>query len=190
MKSFNILGKLLLLLSIFAFGISGEAGIIKDAAKGAAVYGVFKAGAVAVKHYSGNKIFKTKKKFKEYDVYQRDIEPELKIQREHPRTGETIEETNIDRMGKGKPPYVDKGGSLEPVELHHSRQQGQGPLFEVSKSTHSNTVDDAGAKALHPYGNEKNPYDPVDRKLFDKDRVEYWKDRAKDFYKQAKDGEQ
>lgn len=179
------------LISIFVFCSISYAGIIKDAAKGAAVYGIVKAGSAAVKHYSGNKFFKTKKQFKEYDVYQRDVEPDLKIQREHPRTGEIVEETNIERMEKGKPPYVDKDGVLEPVELHHSRQQGGGPLFEVSKSTHSNTVDEAGAKALHPYGREKNPHDPVDRKVFDKDRVEYWKDRAKDFYMQAKkDGEE
>lgn len=36
--------------------------------------------------------------------------------------------------------------------------------------------------ALHPYkvdGSGKHPYFPVDRNAFDKDRKQYWKDRAK-----------
>jgi hypothetical protein len=180
--------KILIIISLLF--TTSYAGIFKDAAKGAAVYGIVKVGASAIKHFPENKFFKTKKDFKGHDVYQRDVDPELNIQRKHQRTGETIEETNMDRMEKGKPPYIDKDGKIEPIELHHSRQQGDGPFFEVSKSTHGNSAAESGGKALHPYGNEKNPYDPVDRKAFDKDRMDYWKERAKDFYSNIKEKEE
>ncbi|TRX75017.1 hypothetical protein FM069_09500 [Pseudomonas mangiferae] len=70
-----------------------------------------------------------------------------------------------------------KNGSPQQVQLHHSRQQSVGPLFEVTTSTHR-AGKGKGREAMHPYGNSKNPEFPVDRDAFDIDRKQYWKDRA------------
>jgi hypothetical protein len=71
-----------------------------------------------------------------------------------------------------------KNGKLEQLQLHHSRQNASGPLFEVSKSTHLTLKAGAGREALHPYGGAKHPDFPVDRRAFDVDRRQYWMDRA------------
>ena len=70
-----------------------------------------------------------------------------------------------------------KDGIPQQIQLHHSRQQSTGPLFEVTTSTHR-AAKDSGREALHPYGKQKNPDLPVDREAFDIDRKQYWKDRA------------
>ncbi|MFJ1435370.1 HNH/ENDO VII family nuclease [Capnocytophaga canimorsus] len=66
------------------------------------------------------------------------------------------------------------------MHLHHSRQQGKGPLFELSESTHLHTTNENGRKALHPFLPNKHPFDEVNRIAFNKvDKPEYWKQRAK-----------
>ena len=70
-----------------------------------------------------------------------------------------------------------KNGVPQQLQLHHSRQQSVGPLFEVTTSTHR-LASGKGREALHPFGNHKNPDFPVDRPQFDKDRKQYWEDRA------------
>ncbi|MBP4047414.1 RHS repeat-associated core domain-containing protein, partial [Chromobacterium violaceum] len=85
--------------------------------------------------------------------------------------------TNLDRASDGGAPYIMKDGKLQQLQLHHSRQQSIGPLFEVTTSTHR-AANGKGRQALHPYGSSKNPDYPVDRKAFDVDRKQYWKDRA------------
>ena len=87
--------------------------------------------------------------------------------------------TNLTRMSDGLAPIGSDGKS---VNLHHSKQQGHGPLFELSSSTHTKY---GHSNALHPYrvtpnadGTKFNPFDPVDRDAFDVDRGEYWKNRA------------
>lgn len=107
-------------------------------------------------------------------------------------------------MERGQAPYIEKDGEIQPIELHHSRQKDEGPIFEVSKSTHMAKTGE-GAEALHPYktamGREansiennsqsaQNPNSPVNRALFNKERVDYWKNRAKDFYTQTKEAEE
>jgi hypothetical protein len=114
-----------------------------------------------------------------YTVYQRsDIDLDLtldNLNKINPQTGTYY--TNREWMAKGNTPYVkDSSGNMIQLNLHHSQQQGSGPLFEITSTTHQNSTNQ---NALHPYGQEKNPNDPVDRTSFDKDRTQYWKDRLK-----------
>lgn len=102
-----------------------------------------------------------------YTVYQQDIDWDLSYKGK----------TNLQRASEGGAPYLMKNGIPQQIQLHHSRQQSIGPLFEITVSTHR-AVTGKGRAALHPFGNEKNPDFPVDRPLFDKDREQYWKDRA------------
>ncbi|MDQ1340941.1 MAG: toxin YobL, partial [Campylobacterota bacterium] len=133
------------------------------------------------------KIF-TKNEVNGRTVYQREIDPNLEV-------GKT---TNLEKMQKGNAPFVDKNGKLESVELHHSRQNNNASLFETSQSTHRKTATEKGSEALHPYKTERgreinnvditktgkeHPINPVDRSAFNKERVQYWKQRASDFFK-------
>jgi hypothetical protein len=86
--------------------------------------------------------------------------------------------TNLDRARKGRAPRVIKDGVPIRLHLHHSRQNGQGPLFELTEGTHLRTKSTKGKEALHPYEDQKHPDFPVNRRLFDKDVKQYWKDRA------------
>ncbi|GAA0801653.1 HNH/ENDO VII family nuclease [Psychrobacter piscatorii] len=83
--------------------------------------------------------------------------------------------TNANRMKQGGSPYVLKNGQYEHVQLHHSRQDGRGALFETSKSTHLGRNDQNSRQAVHPYSPQQHPDYPVNREVFDKDQ--YWKDR-------------
>ena len=88
-------------------------------------------------------------------------------------------ETNLDKAMRGDAPLVKKNGKWEVINLHHSRQRGSGPLFELSQSTHLHTTNKNGRKALHPFSPNKHPLDPVgDRKIFKVDKEAYWKNRA------------
>nr|WP_301338813.1 HNH/ENDO VII family nuclease [Tenacibaculum mesophilum] len=53
--------------------------------------------------------------------------------------------TNLDRMSKGRAPLGKDG---KPMNLHHSKQKGHGPLFEMTDEVHK-TYD--RTSALHPY---------------------------------------
>ncbi|MBV7435632.1 filamentous hemagglutinin N-terminal domain-containing protein [Cardiobacteriaceae bacterium TAE3-ERU3] len=107
----------------------------------------------------------------EYKVYQQNINLDAR-----PRLSDGDLSTNAELMHAGKAPFVLKNGKYEQVQLHHSRQNGQGALFELTESTH-NAKKGTGREALHPYGNSVHPEYPVNRELFDKDRKQYWKDR-------------
>ena len=107
-----------------------------------------------------------------YTVYQQEIDWD----KVDPKTGKT----NLELASKGRAPL---GADNKPINLHHSKQKAHGPLFELSGGTHSKY---GHSNALHPYrvtpnpdGSKFNPFDPVNRELFDKDRTQYWKDRAK-----------
>ncbi|WP_252092329.1 RHS repeat-associated core domain-containing protein, partial [Pseudomonas sp. MWU13-3659] len=102
-----------------------------------------------------------------YTVYQQNIDWDM----EHKG------KTNLQRAMEGGAPYMMKNGVPQQLQLHHSRQQSVGPLFEVTTSTHR-AAKGRGREALHPHGNKKNPEFPVDRDAFDIDRRQYWKDRA------------
>ena len=129
-----------------------------------------------------------------YKVFQQDINPDLKVEVKNPVTGQTRTTTNRELMQNGKAPYVVRNEKTVRVELHHSRQNAEGPLFELSSPAH-NVKTGQGAEALHPYktnrGRELNgegsgprnsahPDKPVDRTKFDKDRDQYWQDRIKE----------
>jgi len=85
--------------------------------------------------------------------------------------------TNMQRAMSGGAPYIMKNGVARKLNLHHSRQDARGALFEVSDVTHR-ARRDAGGRALHPYGRNQHPDYPVDRPAFDVDRNQYWIDRA------------
>ncbi|EWH11437.1 Rhs family protein [Cellulophaga geojensis KL-A] len=109
-----------------------------------------------------------------YKVFQQDIDWNATFNKK----GGGIE-TNLDKALRGDAPLVNKNGNWEVINLHHSRQQGKGPLFELSQSTHLYSNNSNGRKALHPFSPNKNPLDPVgDRNIFDVDREAYWKERA------------
>ncbi|MEE9338016.1 MAG: HNH/ENDO VII family nuclease [Methylococcaceae bacterium] len=44
--------------------------------------------------------------------------------------------TNLERAQSGGTPYVMKRGKPAQLNLHHSRQDGRGSLFEISNKTH------------------------------------------------------
>jgi hypothetical protein len=88
----------------------------------------------------------------QYEVFQQEIDWSLTVD----------EETNLDRARRGRAPHVMKDGISEQLQLHHSRQHGQGPLFELTRNTHLRTKSTKGKEALHPYGNQKHPDFPVD----------------------------
>lgn len=105
----------------------------------------------------------------QYKVYQQEVDWNLTVK-------DNL--TNLDLARAGNAPYVLKDGQLQQLQLHHSRQNGQGPLFELSRSTHLNTKSGQGREALHPYGQKQHPDYPVNRPLFNKDVKQYWTDRA------------
>nr|WP_256586923.1 RHS repeat-associated core domain-containing protein [Pseudomonas sp. Irchel 3E19] len=104
----------------------------------------------------------------EYKVFQQDIDWSL----EHKGV------SNLDRAKDGGAPYIMKDGVPQQLQLHHSRQNGKGPLFELSRKTHLTTLKGRGREAVHPYGHSQHPEQPVDRELFKKEVPQYWKDRA------------
>ena len=107
-----------------------------------------------------------------YKIFQQDIDWNLPV-----NTDQGIK-TNLELAEMGRTPFVVKDGKYSQINLHHSKQNGKGPLFELSAKTH-NTF--GYTNALHPYkvaSNSKHPYNPVDRSIFDIDRDQYWKDRA------------
>ena len=62
-------------------------------------------------------------------------------------------------------------------QLHHSRQDGRGALFETTQSTHLGHTNKDGRLVLHPYLPQKNPNYSKNDKLYNKDQTQYWKDR-------------
>ena len=108
-----------------------------------------------------------------YKVFQQDIDWEAKFNKAGGGT-----ETNLDKALRGDSPLISKNGKYEPIHLHHSRQQGKGPLFELSESTHLYTTNKKGRKALHPYSPKKHPLDKVNHNIFKTDKAAYWKQRA------------
>lgn len=88
--------------------------------------------------------------------------------------------TNLDLAKAGRSPFIRKDGELEQIQLHHSRQNANGPLYELSRKTHLKTKSGQGREAVHPYGSQPHPEFPVDRALFKKEVPQYWMDRARE----------
>jgi len=169
--------KLLLIISLLFS--SSFAGWKWEATKVGATIGAVKAYKV---YKAKNKKIFTKKLVNGRTTYQREIDPSLVVTKKK-RAGKIETLTNLERMKNGKTPHVKKkdGSGTEQVELHHSRQNDKGSLFELKKSTHSIKNKDKGGNALHPYGDKKHPYNPVpkERKLFNKEKIVYWQERYK-----------
>ena len=121
-----------------------------------------------------------------YKVFRQDIDADLYVS--------SVGKTNRQLMRDGRAPYVILNGKTISIELHHSRQNAEGPLFELSSSSHK-VKTGQGAEALHPYktkrgrelngkgsgpNNSAHPDNPVDRVKFNKDRVQYWQDRIRE----------
>jgi len=102
-----------------------------------------------------------------YRVYQQEIDWDLVVNGE----------SNLSRASRGGSPYIMKDGKPSQIQLHHSRQDARGALFEISTKTHR-AKKGHGREALHPYGNQQHPDYPVDRVAFGKDRAQYWTERA------------
>ena len=83
--------------------------------------------------------------------------------------------TNLDLASEGKSPFVVKNGSYSQLNLHHSKQDGLGSLFELSADTHQAY---GRTNALHPHLPEQHPHNPVNREAFKVDRENYWMSRA------------
>ena len=130
-----------------------------------------------------------------YTVHQQKIDPDLVVEITNPRTGRKFTTTNRDLMEAGNAPYVMKNGKQSRIELHHSRQNAKGQLFEISDVTHRAKTG-RGSEALHPYktnrgrglnGNgsgpraSQHPHYPVNRPSFNVDRTSYWQWRIKQF---------
>ncbi len=129
-----------------------------------------------VGQFPGNKFFKERVQWQapskgtgqNYTVYRQDIDWNLRIGNE----------TNLQLAARGNAPYVMKNGRPQRLNLHHSKQDARGSLFELSEQTHLRTRKGHGREALHPYGRMQHPDYPVDRGLFGKDKSQYWIDRA------------
>jgi RHS repeat-associated protein len=77
--------------------------------------------------------------------------------------------SNVERASKGRAPLGPDGA---PVQLHHVGQNPEGPIAEVTASTHKSF----GA-SLHPLGNAPSA---IDRSAFGIWRANYWSCRAGD----------
>jgi hypothetical protein len=104
-----------------------------------------------------------------YKVFQRDIDWEYQYKGQ----------SNLDRALNGGAPFIEIDGKPVQVQLHHSRQNANGPLFEVNANMHMKLNKENGAKALHPFLPKQHPDFPVNRLAFDVvDRPAYWMWRA------------
>jgi len=176
----NIASLLVLISLLFS---SAHAGWKWNTVKKAGMaYGAVKAYKAYKKKHPKSKIF-TKKEVNGRTAYQRDIDPDLLVTKT--TKGKTTTLTNLERTKDGKSPHVKKNGKIEEVQLHHSRQNNKGSLFELSKSTHQIKNKNKGGNALHPYGKNKHPNNPVpkNRNEFNKEKEQYWKSRAEEIEK-------
>ena len=79
-------------------------------------------------------------------------------------------ETNLQRMENGCPPLDDNG---KQYELHHLGQKNDGPLAELTRCEHRSN---GNYNILHTKSKELSS--DIDRKEFDGQRSEHWKERA------------
>ena len=116
---------------------------------------------------------------KTYSFYGQKVDLDLVIDGTfNKKTGKPY--TNREWMKKGNNPYVvDKNGKTVTTQQHHSKQNADGPIFEIQTKTHQNPTNQ---QVLHPYGQAgigKNPNNPVDHKEWNKDRTFINKERLK-----------
>ncbi|WP_375614179.1 HNH/ENDO VII family nuclease, partial [Bartonella sp. AC151YNML] len=101
-----------------------------------------------------------------YTVYRRDdlFDPHARVK--WTEKGETVWGTNVERTKTGRAPI---GFDGKPVELHHLNQTPDGPLAEISHEFHKKYT-----SVIH--ANPKTHQSLIDRKKFEKQREEYWKE--------------
>ncbi|EJF77301.1 hypothetical protein MCQ_01525, partial [Candidatus Bartonella washoeensis Sb944nv] len=87
--------------------------------------------------------------------------------------GKTVWGTNIERMKTGRAPL---DADNRPIELHHMLQTHDGPIAEVTNKFHKKNT-----AAIHINPNTMGS--AIDRDIFDRWRMEYWKERAKGYEK-------
>uniref|UniRef100_UPI0035D12DFF HNH/ENDO VII family nuclease n=1 Tax=Bartonella sp. TT110JLCBS TaxID=3243578 RepID=UPI0035D12DFF len=80
--------------------------------------------------------------------------------------GKTVWGTNVERTKTGRAPM---GFDGKPVELHHLKQTPDGPLAEISHEFHKKYT-----SVIH--ANPKTHQSLIERKKFEKQREEYWKE--------------
>lgn len=134
---------------------------------------------VAIPGKYADKLFEKSDFFKSYEfnapsgikqnVYQQEIDWGLGV---NTRNGV---KTNLELASEGRSPFVIQDGKYSQINLHHSKQNSKGSLFELSAKTHQQYY---GTNSLHPYLPNKHPINPVDRDSFDLDREAYWIERA------------
>jgi hypothetical protein len=102
--------------------------------------------------------------FKNVKVYQRDdiIDPNMK---------DAMGRTNLERMKKGLAPLGPDGKSLN---LHHTTQRNISSIAEVTQTFHKEN-------SLVIHINPNTIPSGINRKDFNKWRIDYWKNRANDF---------
>ncbi len=88
-----------------------------------------------------------------------------------PYQRDALGRTNIERMKQGLAPI---GYDGKPVELHHLKQEEDSIIVEMLSSEHKKFY-----KELHRYKQNSE----INRMEFNKWRVNYWKERAKEFEK-------
>lgn len=141
--------------------------------------GAVSMAVVAIPGKAADKVFEKSSFFKKYEfnapsgikqnVYQQEIDWDLGV---NTRNGI---KTNLELASQGRSPFVVKDGKYSQINLHHSKQNAKGSLFELSAKTHQKYY---GTNSLHPYLPKKHPTNPVDRSSFDLDREAYWMERA------------
>ena len=104
-----------------------------------------------------------------HTVYQQAIDWDLPV---NTRSGV---KTNLDIALDGGSPFVVKNGKYSQLNLHHSKQDASGSLFELSSDTHQKY---RSTNALHPHLPNAHPDNPVNRESFNGDREAYWNKRA------------
>jgi hypothetical protein len=128
---------------------------------------------------SGGKVFQ-KESFeapsgKIYNFYGQKIDLDLKF-----KTPNGKITTNREWMKKGNNPYVlNEKGFPVTTNQHHSQQRASGPIFEIKTTTHKNPNNQ---QVLHPYDKQglgKYSTDPVDHKVWKKDKSFINKERVK-----------
>lgn len=77
-------------------------------------------------------------------------------------------QTNLDRMKEGYAPLDENG---KPYQLHHIGQENDSPLAELTAEQHQAN---GNYSVLHP----KEGPSEIDRKEFNEQRREHWKERA------------
>ena len=83
---------------------------------------------------------------------------------------DSLGDTNLERMEKGKAP-LDANG--KPIELHHVGQKADSPLAEL---THAQHMEGGNNTILHDTTKESE----IDRGAFGKEREAHWKARAEE----------